>query len=84
MRDLATTLGLTAGQLALAWMLAQGDDVIPIPGTRRIDRLAENAGAAAITLTPDDLARLDAAVPASGWSGDRRSFAVPVTRRTPA
>jgi len=62
-RDLATAKGVTAGQLALAWVLAQGDDVVPIPGTKRVRYLEENVGAAAITLTDDDLAALAAAVP---------------------
>ena len=50
----------TAGQIALAWTLAQGEHVVPIPGTRRISRLEENAGAARLRLTADDLAELDA------------------------
>ena len=48
------------GQIALAWLLAQGEDIAPIPGTKRLKYLEENAGAAAVTLTSDDLARLDA------------------------
>jgi aryl-alcohol dehydrogenase-like predicted oxidoreductase len=70
-------------QLALAWLLAQGPDVVPIPGTRRLDRLAENVAAAQARLGADDLRRLEQAVPRSAWSGDRRSFAVPVTTRSP-
>jgi aryl-alcohol dehydrogenase-like predicted oxidoreductase len=81
LRDIAAGLGITPGQLALAWLLAQGPDVVPIPGTRRPDRLAENVAAAQLRLSPDDLRRLEAAVPRSAWSGDRRSFAVPVTTR---
>ncbi|MFI5952525.1 aldo/keto reductase [Cryptosporangium sp. NPDC051539] len=50
----------TAAQAALAWVLAQGEQVVPIPGTRRLSRLAENAGAAALQLRPEDLASLDA------------------------
>jgi aryl-alcohol dehydrogenase-like predicted oxidoreductase len=50
----------TAAQVALAWVLAQGPRVVPIPGTRRISRLEENAGAAALRLSADDLAALDA------------------------
>jgi aryl-alcohol dehydrogenase-like predicted oxidoreductase len=81
LRDLAAGLGLTPGQLALAWLLAQGPDVVPIPGSRRPDRIAENAAAAGVQLSPADLERLEAALPRSGWAGDRRSFAVPVTTR---
>ena len=62
-RELAAGKGVTAGQLALAWVLAQGDDVVPIPGTKRVRYLEENVGAAAITLTGEDLAALAAAVP---------------------
>jgi aryl-alcohol dehydrogenase-like predicted oxidoreductase len=78
---IAGDLGMTAGQLALAWLLAQGPDVVPIPGTRRPDRIAENVAAADTVLSPDDLRRLEDAVPRSAWAGDRRSFAVPVTTR---
>jgi len=81
LQEIAARLGTTPGQLALAWLLAQGDDVVPIPGTRRADRIAENVAAAQVQLSPDDLRRLEDAVPRSAWSGDRRSFAVPVTTR---
>jgi aryl-alcohol dehydrogenase-like predicted oxidoreductase len=79
--ELAAGLGITPGQLALAWLLAQGDDVAAIPGTRSRARLAENAGAADVTLTADDLARLEAVIPRSAWSGERFSYAVPRTAR---
>jgi aryl-alcohol dehydrogenase-like predicted oxidoreductase len=82
LRDIATGLGITPGQLALAWLLAQGPDVVPIPGTRYLDRLAENVAAAQVRLGADDLRRLEEAVPRSAWSGDRHSFAVPVTTRS--
>ncbi|MEI2777357.1 MAG: aldo/keto reductase [Tetrasphaera sp.] len=78
---LAAEWGLSAAQLALAWLLAQGPDVVPIPGSRRDTRVTENAAAMAVTLSPEQLARLDAAVPPAGWVGDRASFAVPVTAR---
>jgi aryl-alcohol dehydrogenase-like predicted oxidoreductase len=68
-RDLAAARGATAGQLALAWVLAQGDDVAPIPGTKRRLYLEENVGSADVVLTADDLAALDASVPAV--AGDR-------------
>jgi len=80
----AAERGVTPGQLALAWLLAQGDDVVPIPGTKHRGRLEENAGAAAITLSPADLARLEAVAPRTAWSGDRQSFAVHRTIRATA
>ncbi len=70
-RELAAEKGVTAGQLALAWVLAQGHDVVPIPGTKRRSYLEENAGAAAIELTADDLARLDAIAPPGAAEGTR-------------
>ena len=68
---IAFRLGVTPGQLALAWVLAQGRDVVPIPGTKRVRYLEENAAAAAITLTPAILAELDAAVPRGATAGAR-------------
>ena len=70
-RELAAEKGVTAGQLALAWVLAQGDDVVPIPGTKRRSYLEENAGAAAVELTADDLARLEAIAPPGAAEGTR-------------
>jgi aryl-alcohol dehydrogenase-like predicted oxidoreductase len=61
--DLARQKGCTASQLALAWVLAQGDDVVPIPGTKRTKYLDENLGALAVTLTPDELRQIDAVLP---------------------
>jgi aryl-alcohol dehydrogenase-like predicted oxidoreductase len=58
-------------QLALAWVLAQGDDMIPIPGTKRRKYLEENVGALSVELTPDDLAELDDAAPAGVAAGER-------------
>jgi aryl-alcohol dehydrogenase-like predicted oxidoreductase len=63
-REIAEAHGVTPGQVALAWLAAQGDDVVPIPGTKRRTYLEENVGAADVTLTPDDLARLDDLRPA--------------------
>jgi len=57
--EIAAAHDCTAGQVALAWVLAQGDDVVPIPGTKRVSYLEQNVGAAAVELTADDLARLD-------------------------
>ena len=65
----ATQKGVTPGQIALAWTIAQG--TVPIPGTRRIKYLEENVAAAAVTLTAGDLAALDAAAPVGAASGDR-------------
>ncbi len=70
-RELAAEKGVTPGQLALAWVLAQGDDVVPIPGTKRRPYLEENVGAAAVDLSPDDLARLDAIAPPGVAVGGR-------------
>ncbi len=82
LRNIAGDLGVTAGQLALAWLLAQGSDVVAIPGTRHSDRVAENVAAADLDLSADDLQRLDDALARSGWAGDRHSFAVPATTRS--
>jgi aryl-alcohol dehydrogenase-like predicted oxidoreductase len=70
-RGLAEAKGATPGQLALAWVLAQGDDVVPIPGTKRVRYLEENVGATAVELTSDDLAALEAVVPRDAVAGDR-------------
>ena len=61
----------TPGQLALAWLLAQGEDIIPIPGTKRRKYLEENAGALNVKLTPDDLLRIDEVAPRGVASGER-------------
>ncbi len=63
-RAMAQERACTPAQLALAWVLAQGEDVVPIPGTKRVRWLEENAAALAVGLAPADLARLDAAIPA--------------------
>ena len=68
---IAARLGVTPAQLALAWLLAQGEDVVPIPGTKRLVYLGENAGAAAIRLTPSILAELDRAAPKGATAGAR-------------
>jgi len=61
----------TPSQLALAWLLAQGPDVVAIPGTRRADRLDENVGALAVKLTPEEVARVSAAIPRGAAAGTR-------------
>ena len=58
-------------QLALAWLLARGQDIIPIPGTKRVNRLEENVGALEVSLTPEEVARLDAAFPLGAAAGTR-------------
>src|SRR3989449_3249081 len=63
--------GCTPGQLVLAWLLAQGGDVVPIPGTKRRDRLEENVGAAAVQLSADEVKRISDAVPTGAASGLR-------------
>jgi aryl-alcohol dehydrogenase-like predicted oxidoreductase len=74
-RSLAADNGCTPGQLALAWVMAQGDDVVPIPGTKRPAYVEENAAAAFVSLTAEDLAALDALAPAGVAAGDRYPFA---------
>ncbi|HET9924660.1 MAG TPA: aldo/keto reductase [Methylomirabilota bacterium] len=69
--DMAKKKGCTPGQLALAWLLARGRDVVPIPGTKRMDRLEENIAGAEVTLTPDEVITLQEAVPAGAASGSR-------------
>jgi aryl-alcohol dehydrogenase-like predicted oxidoreductase len=68
---LAAEKGVTPGRLALAWVLARGDDVVPIPGTTRAAHLEENVGALDVELTQDDLDRLERAFPAGATAGDR-------------
>jgi hypothetical protein len=70
-RGLADAHGCTPGQLALAWVLAQGDDVVPIPGTRRVTYLEENVGALQVRLSAADLRALADAVPRGAVVGDR-------------
>jgi aryl-alcohol dehydrogenase-like predicted oxidoreductase len=70
-REIADEKGVTPGQLALAWLLAQGEDVVPIPGTKRRKYLEENAAAAEVDLTKDDLRRIDEVAPAGAASGGR-------------
>jgi aryl-alcohol dehydrogenase-like predicted oxidoreductase len=69
--ELAAEKGCTTCQLALAWVLAQGDDVVPIPGTTKVSHLEENVAALDVELGEDDLRRLDEAVPVGAAAGDR-------------
>ncbi len=66
----------TPAQLALAWLLAQGDSIVPIPGTKRISYLLENMGALAVELTQDELARIDTIIPQGAAAGDRYPLAL--------
>lgn len=70
-KEVAEEKDCTPGQLALAWVMAQGNDIVPIPGTKHLKYLQENIGAAEVTLTEDDLKRLDEAAPKGGTAGDR-------------
>ena len=71
LETIAARKGCSTSQLALAWLLARGEDIIPIPGTKRIGYLEENARAAEIRLAPDDLALIDAAAPRGAAAGPR-------------
>ncbi|WP_445263089.1 aldo/keto reductase [Pseudokineococcus sp. 1T1Z-3] len=77
---LAAELDATAAQVALAWLLAQGPDVVPIPGTRRAGRLAENLAAVDVVLGTDLLARLDRTLPVGADVGDRYADMSPLRR----
>jgi aryl-alcohol dehydrogenase-like predicted oxidoreductase len=70
-REIADDVGCSPVQLALAWLLHQGDDVVPIPGTKRVQYVEENAEAAEVSLTADHLAALDEAAPVGVAAGDR-------------
>jgi aryl-alcohol dehydrogenase-like predicted oxidoreductase len=70
-KAIATEKSVTPSQLALAWLLAQGDDIVPIPGTKRCSYLEENVTATQIALTPDDLRRLEEVAPKGSAAGDR-------------
>jgi aryl-alcohol dehydrogenase-like predicted oxidoreductase len=70
-RELARRKGATAGQIALAWLLHKGPDIVPIPGSKSRRHLEENMGAADVSLTSDDMAALDAALPREKVSGPR-------------
>ncbi|MFE3251057.1 aldo/keto reductase [Streptomyces sp. NPDC059209] len=80
--EIAADVGATPAQVALAWLLAQGEGIAPIPGTKRVDRLEENSAADSIRLTPGHLARLKDLAPASGARHAEPDMAViePVTQ----
>ncbi len=68
---MAKSKGCTPGQVALAWLLAQGPDIVPIPGTKRVERVDENLGALDVALSPDDVTKLSAALPPGAAAGTR-------------
>lgn len=70
-KEIAAEKGVTGGQLALAWLLAQGDDIVPIPGTKRRKYLEENVAAAEITLTQAEINRINEVAPKNVAAGDR-------------
>jgi aryl-alcohol dehydrogenase-like predicted oxidoreductase len=70
-REVAEGKGVTPGQLALAWLLAQGQDIVPIPGTKRRKYLEENAGASGVELAEEDLRRIEEAMPRGSAAGER-------------
>ncbi len=70
-REMADEKGVTPGQLALAWLLHQGEDVVPIPGTKRREYLEENAAAVNVTLTDEDLSRIEEVMPKGVAAGER-------------
>ena len=71
MEAVALRKGCTAAQITLAWLLAQGQDVVAIPGTRSVSRVDENAAAAGMTLSADEVAELSAAIPPGAAAGTR-------------
>ncbi|WP_303311717.1 aldo/keto reductase [Hymenobacter sp. BT730] len=70
-KEMANEKGCTPGQLALAWVLAQGNDIVPIPGTKRVEYLEENVGALDVQLTPEDLQAINAIAPQGAAAGQR-------------
>jgi aryl-alcohol dehydrogenase-like predicted oxidoreductase len=70
-KEIAEEKGVTPGQLALAWVMAQGEDIVPIPGTTTVRHLEENVAAVDIELTPEDLRRIDEVAPRGVAAGDR-------------
>lgn len=78
LQEMAAEWDVTPAQLALAWVLAQGDDIVPIPGTKRVAHLEENVAAADIVLSEDQLARIQAAFPKGATSGARYADMSPI------
>ena len=74
LKNLAADKGVEPGQLALAWLLSGGDHVVPIPGTKRVAYLEQNAAATTVTLTQQDLSRIEAVAPAGVAAGARYPY----------
>ncbi len=83
-RQIADEKGCTPGQLALAWLFHQGDDVSPIPGTKRRRYLEENVAAEQVGLSEEDLEHLDRAVPPGSAAGNRYADMTPIERPSAA
>jgi hypothetical protein len=83
-RQIAAEAGATPAQVSLAWLLAQGDDFAPIPGTKRVSRLEENAAADGVELTAEQLDKLTHITPPAGGHPTRRSCARSTGDRRPA
>ncbi len=79
-KEIANEKGVAASQLALTWLLHQGEDIVPIPGTKRREYLEENVAAVGITLTDEELRRIDEVAPKGAASGERYSDMSPVNR----
>jgi aryl-alcohol dehydrogenase-like predicted oxidoreductase len=77
--EIAERKRATPGQIALAWAMAKGDDVIPIPGTKKIARLEENIGALKLDLSAEDIVAIERAAPAEAVAGDRYPAASAIT-----
>jgi len=71
---IATEVGATPAQVAIAWLLTKGDDIAPIPGTKRVTRVEENIAADAVELSPAQVAALDALTPAAGDHHDEEQM----------
>jgi aryl-alcohol dehydrogenase-like predicted oxidoreductase len=76
--EIAEEKGVTPGQLALAWVLAQGEGIVPIPGTKHLRYLQENVAAVEVELSEDDLRRIDEAAPRGAAAGERYADMSPV------
>ena len=79
-KEIAQAKGVSASQLALAWVQSRGDDVVPIPGTKRRSYLEENVGTDDVRLTDDELRRIDEVLPVGAAIGDRYGDMTPVHR----
>jgi aryl-alcohol dehydrogenase-like predicted oxidoreductase len=71
LEEIAAEKGSRPSRIALAWLLSRGEDIVPIPGTKRVDRLTENAGALDVVLTAEEIARIEAAFPVGAARGTR-------------